>query len=183
MKAAFKLAMILFIVCGLAAGALGFVNAATKERIAEYARIAKLEALKKVLPEAEEFAETEPGKTWEARAGGAAIGTVHLVTTQGYSGPIEAVFGMRPDGTLTGVRVLLQTETAGLGAKIATEAFLGQYKGLPRQAVALKKDDAAGGKVDAIAAATISSRALTKAVRAAADAADGKAPAAPGGGK
>ena len=173
MKATLKLAMILFIVCGLAAGALGFVNAATKDRIAEYARIAKLDALKKIFPEAEEFAEKDPGRAWDAVTAGAAIGSVHLVATQGYSGPIEAVFGMRPDGTLTGVRVLLQTETAGLGAKIVTEAFLGQFAGLPRQAVALKKDDAANGKVDAIAAATISSRALTRAVRAAADAAGG----------
>jgi electron transport complex protein RnfG len=173
MKATLKLAMILFIVCGLAAGALGFVNAATKDRIAEYARIAKLEALKKVLPEAEEFKEDGSGSSWDALQGGTSIGSVHLVTTQGYSGPIQAVFGMRPDGTLTGVRVLLQTETAGLGAKIVADGFLGQFAGLPRQAVALTKDDAANGKIDAIAAATISSRAVTKAVRAAADAAGG----------
>jgi len=173
MKATLKLAMILFIVCGLAAGALGFVNAATKDRIAEYARIAKLDALKKVIPEAEEFTETGSGTSWNALKGGSSIGSVYLVATQGYSGPIEAVFGMRADGTLTGVRVLLQTETAGLGAKIVTESFLGQFAGQPRQAVALTKDDAANGKIDAIAAATISSRALTKAVRKAADAAEG----------
>jgi len=173
MKATLKLAIILFIVCGLAAGALGFVNAATKDRIAEYARIAKLDALKKVFPEAEEFKETEPGKAWDAVRGGSSIGSVHLVRTQGYSGPIEAVFGMRADGTLSGVRVLLQTETAGLGAKIVTDKFLGQYAGRARAEVALKKDDPASGRIDAIAAATISSRALTKAIRAAADAAGG----------
>ena len=173
MKATLKLAMILFIVCGLAAGALGFVNAATKDRIAEYARIAKLDALKKVIPEAEEFTETGSGTSWNALKGGSSIGSVYLVATQGYSGPIEAVFGMRADGTLTGVRVLLQTETAGLGAKIVTDKFLGQYAGRARAEIALKKDDPASGRIDAIAAATISSRAVTKAIRAAADAAGG----------
>lgn len=173
MKGVLKLALTLFIVCGLAAGALGVVNAVTRDRIAEYARIAKMEALKKVFPEAEEFRETDPGRAWDAVQGGAAIGTVHLVSTQGYSGIIEAVFGLRADGTLTAVRVIQQTETAGLGAKITGAKFVDQFAGLPRQAVALKKDDPAGGKVDAIAAATISSRAVTKAVRAAADAAGG----------
>jgi electron transport complex protein RnfG len=173
MKATLKLALILFIVCGLAAGALAFVNAATKDKIAEYARIAKLEALKKVFPEAEEFAETEPGREWNAMKGGAAIGTVHLVATQGYSGPIEAVFGMRADGTITAAQVVLQTETPGLGAKIVGDKFLGQFTGKTRAQVALKKDDAASGKIDAISAATISSRAVTKAIRAAADAAGG----------
>ena len=173
MKGTLKLAIILFIVCGLAAGALGFVNAATKDRIAEYARIAKLEALKKVFPEADEFKETDSGKAWDAVKGSSSIGSVHLVATQGYSGPIEAVFGMRADGTLTGVRVLLQTETAGLGAKIVGDKFLGQFAGRLRSEVALTKDDAANGRIDAIAAATISSRAVTKAIRAAADAAGG----------
>jgi Na+-translocating ferredoxin:NAD+ oxidoreductase subunit G len=182
MKGTVKLIVTLTLVCGLAAGALAVVNAVTKDRIAEYARIAKMEALKKVFPEAEEFRETDPGKAWDALKSGAAVGTVHLVSTQGYSGPIEAVFGTRADGTVTAVQVVLQTETPGLGAKITGGKFLGQFAGKTRGEVALKKDDSANGKIDAVSAATISSRAVTKAVRAALDAAGGNAPAAPGGG-
>jgi Na+-translocating ferredoxin:NAD+ oxidoreductase subunit G len=176
MKGTLKLILTLALVCGLAAGALAVVNAVTKDRIAEYARIAKMEALKKVFPEAEEFRETDPGKAWDAVQAGSAVGSVHLVRTQGYSGPIEAVVGMRADGTLTAVQVVLQTETPGLGAKIVGEKFLAQFAGKARGEVALKKDDAASGRIDAISAATISSRAVTKAVRAALDAAGGNAP-------
>ena len=61
------------------------------------------------------------------------------------------------------MQVLSHTETAGLGAKITTAAWTGQFKGKTRDQVVLKKDDAAGA-IDAISAATISSRAVTRAI-------------------
>jgi electron transport complex protein RnfG len=51
-----------------------------------------------------------------------------------------------------------------LGAKIITQPFLAQFQGREPEEVALKRDDPSG-KIDAITAATISSRALTRAVR------------------
>ncbi len=164
MKDSLKLVMILFLVCGIAAGSLAFVNKATKDRIAGFAREEQLDALKKVLPEAESFTEKEPGKSWEAVKAGSAIGYVNLASIQGYSGPIGIVFGEDLAGTLTGVRVLSHTETPGLGAKITTDKFLDQFKGKKVEQVVLKKDDPAGA-IDAISAATISSRAVTRAVR------------------
>ncbi len=169
MKGALRLVIVLFVVCGVAAGALAFVNAATKERIAEFARLEKIEAMQKVLPQAEEFVETTPGKLWEARQGSQLVGRVLAASTQGYSGPIESLVGLDPSGAISGVRVLAQTETPGLGAKIARTEFLAQFEGRKPGEVALKKDDPAG-KIDAITAATISSRALTNAVRKAMDA-------------
>jgi electron transport complex protein RnfG len=68
---------------------------------------------------------------------------------------------MDVSGAITGVQVLEHTETPGLGAKITTAAWTDQFKGKTRDEVALKKD---GGSIDAIAAATISSRALTRAI-------------------
>jgi electron transport complex protein RnfG len=59
------------------------------------------------------------------------------------------------------VQVLSHTETPGLGAKITTDAWTGQFTGKTRDQAALKKD---GGAIDAISAATISSRAVTRAV-------------------
>jgi electron transport complex protein RnfG len=164
MKGAVQLSVVLFVVCGLAAGALAFVNAATKDRIAGFARTEKTEAMQKVLPEAEEFSEVIPGKVWEARKGGELIGRVLAASAQGYSGPIESLVGIDPANSVSGVRVLVQTETPGLGAKIAGEKFLGQYSGKRAEEVALKRDDPAG-RIDAVTAATISSRALTNAVR------------------
>jgi electron transport complex protein RnfG len=169
MKGPLRLVVVLFIVCGLAAGSLAFVNAATKDRIAEFARLEKIEAMQKVLPEAEEFVESTPGRLWEARAGGQAIGRVLAASIQGYSGPIEGLVGLDAAGVVSGVRVLVQTETPGLGAKIITPGFLGQFQGKKPEELALRRDDPAG-RIDAITAATISSRALTTAVRKAIDA-------------
>ncbi|HSV91820.1 MAG TPA: FMN-binding protein, partial [Desulfobacterales bacterium] len=70
------------------------------------------------------------------------------------------VYGVDASGALTGVQVLEHTETPGLGAKITT-AWIDQFKGKTRDEVALRKD---GGAIDAIAAATISSRAVARAI-------------------
>jgi electron transport complex protein RnfG len=164
MSGPLRLLVVLFLVCGIAAGSLAFVNAATKERIAEFARLEKIEAMQNVLPEAREFVEVKEGRLWEARAGGQPVGRVLAASTQGYSGPIQGLVGLDPNGAVSGVRVLVQTETPGLGAKIITQAFLGQFQGRAPEEVALKRDDPSG-KIDAITAATISSRALTRAVR------------------
>jgi electron transport complex protein RnfG len=164
MSPSVRLVIVLFVVCGLAAGSLAFVNAATKDRIAAFALTEKTEAMKAVLPQADEFAELQPGKVWEARRAGEKIGYVLGASAQGYSGPIGGVVGMDPQGAVTGVKVLVQTETPGLGAKIAGAKFLAQFRGLKAGELALKKDDPAG-RIDAVTAATISSRALTTALR------------------
>jgi electron transport complex protein RnfG len=164
MSGPLRLLVVLFLVCGIAAGSLAFVNAATKDRIAEFARLEKIEAMQKVLPEAQEFVEVKEGQIWEARAGGQPVGRVLAASTQGYSGPIQGLVGLDPNGAVSGVRVLVQTETPGLGAKITGLPFLAQYQGRRVEEVALKRDDPAG-KIDAVTAATISSRALTRAVR------------------
>ena len=168
MKDILKIAFILFVVCGLAAGSLSFVNLATKDRIAAFAREEKLAAFQKIFPAAESFTEQPPAdggevRDWDAVAGGASVGSVHLLKPQGYSGPIELVFGQDAAGVLTGVQVLSHTETPGLGAKITTAAWTDQFKGKTRNQVVLKKDDS-GGTIDAIAAASISSRAVTRAI-------------------
>lgn len=86
-------------------------------------------------------------------------------SASGYGGELEVLtaFDVEEDEIL-GVKVLEQKETAGLGARVAddTEAFIQQWSGMPYEGgVALR---AAGGQVDAISGATITSRAFTRAV-------------------
>lgn len=168
MKDILKIAFILFVVCGLAAGSLSFVNLATKDRIAAFAKEEKIAAFQRIFPSADSFTERPAAdggevRDWDAVAGGAVVGSVHLLKPMGYSGAIQLVFGEDASGALTGVQVLSHTETPGLGAKITTAAWTDQFKGATRDRVVLRKDDAAGA-IDAIAAATISSRAVTRAV-------------------
>lgn len=173
MKGTVRLAVTLLVVCGLAAGALSVVNAVTRDRIAAFVLEEQVRARQAVFPGAEDFAETEPGRRWDALQGGRKVGAVVRSSVQGYSGTIDVMVGVDAAGVVQGARVLTQTETPGLGAKIVESSFMGQFAGRTADQVALRKDDSARGAIDAIAAATISSRAVTRAVRAALDAAAG----------
>ena len=84
-------------------------------------------------------------------------------SVSGFGGPIEVMVGVLPDGTVYNTSVLSHSETPGLGAKCQDDAsFLGQFKGFgPDKTLAVKKD---GGDLDAITAATITSRAYALAV-------------------
>ena len=76
--------------------------------------------------------------------------------------------GFTGDGKLNGIDVLSQKETPGLGAKVDTEAFTRQFRGLSLADTkwAVDKD---GGDIDGITAATISSRAVVDAIQKAID--------------
>ncbi len=156
---------VLFVVCGLAAASLAVVNAVTKGPIASYEKRFQDAALREVFADADEFASVEPEKVWEARRQGQKMGYVFRVKPQGYSGPITLMFGTDSKGAVTGLRILSHTETPGLGARIAAARFTDQYKGKLPEQIILKKDDPARGRIDAITGATISSRAVTKAMR------------------
>ena len=78
---------------------------------------------------------------------------------QAYSGELVVMVGFLADGTIQNVKVLEQKETPGLGTKITEAAFLQQFLQKNPQSFSLKvKKD--GGDVDAVTAATISSRAF-----------------------
>lgn len=165
MKDILRAVLIVFLVCGAAAGSLSFVNQSTKGRIAEQARLEREEAMKQVYPQAAGFRETVPGREWEAEDGGPAPGRVVAATARGYGGPISLVIGVDGENRITGVRVMRHTETPGLGARIAAESFLAQFAGKSGAELKLKKDNPAAGRIDAITAATISSRAVSETIR------------------
>ncbi|WP_433736947.1 RnfABCDGE type electron transport complex subunit G [Pseudomonas putida] len=87
--------------------------------------------------------------------------------TVGYAGAIDLLIAIDANGRLTGVKTLKQTETPGLGARIAgwPNAWLQQFSGKSRtdpddKGWALNKDQ---GQFDQIAGATITSRAVINA--------------------
>jgi electron transport complex protein RnfG len=65
---------------------------------------------------------------------------------------------MYPNGTISGVNIIRQSETPGLGTRIAEPEFTNQFSGKRIEDVRLRQD---GGVIDAITGATISSRAIT----------------------
>lgn len=91
------------------------------------------------------------------------------VTTEGYGGPIRLLLGVAANGKLLGVRVLSHSETPGLGDKMEmtkSDWILG-FTGFsltnpPAEHWGVKKD---GGRFDQFTGATITPRALVKAIR------------------
>lgn len=103
-------------------------------------------------------------------ADGRPIAALFIVTTRdGYSGPIRLLIGVDADGAITGVRVLGHRETPGLGDRIeATKSdwilgFSGRsLTDSPAPEWAIVTD---GGAFDQLTGASITSRAVIKAIR------------------
>ena len=72
--------------------------------------------------------------------------------------------GLLPGGAIHGIEVLSHLETPGLGAKIREAKFKDRFKkrNLSNTKWAVKKD---AGDIDGITGATISSRAVIKAIK------------------
>ena len=82
---------------------------------------------------------------------------------QGYADTIELLVGLSPGlETITGLFVLDQKETPGLGNKIITEAWRGQFIGASAKGtlVVVKTGAAKPGEIDAVTGATISSKSV-----------------------
>ena len=99
---------------------------------------------------------------YEARKEGAPVGkAVRTYTDKGFSGRFWIMVGFKDGGVITGTSVLEHKETPGLGDKMETgksewpQQFVG--KDPANFELRVKKD---GGDVDAITAATITSRAF-----------------------
>ncbi len=168
---------VLFGITLIASAGVGVVNMITEEPIALAKEAATKAALTQVLPAfdtTEEKALTIdelPITVYTATKDGNVAGyAVQTMTKQGFNGVVRLMVGFTPDGEVVNVNVLEQSETPGLGTKMADEGnvLLGSIQGqnlenkkLVDGKLAVKKD---GGDVDALTAATISSRAYVDAV-------------------
>ena len=116
----------------------------------------------------------KPSAMWVARRGDAISAVVlEAIAPDGYSGDIALLIGIGIDGNVTGVRVTAHRETPGLGDYIefAKSAWIRQFEGKSLTAPPLPqwKVTKDGGAFDARAGATITPRAVVKAVRNALD--------------
>jgi len=107
-----------------------------------------------------------------ANKGDKQVGTaIETYSNKGFGGRIDIMIGLLDNGTIYNTAVLAQKETPGLGDKMqkSKSDFSVQFNGKNPAEFRLKvKKD--GGDVDAITAATISSRAFCDAIRRAHDA-------------
>ncbi len=169
MRKIITLGLKLLLIAAVAGLALGFTNAITKGPIDEQTIAAANAARESVLPGMDNFEQIQAAEegidnAYIAYKGGDIAGYTAQITTQGYGGEIEVMVGMDSSGVITGINVGGSnfSETAGLGAKVKNDDFKDQFRGLMPPLV-LNED------IDAVTAATISSRAVTDAVNRACD--------------
>lgn len=168
-----NMVLTLLVITAVSSLALSGVYEVTKGPIAKAKKEKKEKAIKEVIPGFDTITEemVMPGSGKDSLEFITAykddiwVGTaISSYTYQGYSGLIKVMVGFLPDGCIENVAVLEQKETPGLGTKIADDKFKHQFIGKDPRSFNLKvKND--GGDVDAITAATISSRAYCDALQ------------------
>lgn len=175
-ESTFKNMVLSLTIISLAASAcLGFVYEYTKKPIEISNLNKKLNAIKQVVPDFNNNPDSEMFRLptgegdsldiYPARKDSAIVGyAVNTYTKKGFSGTITMMAGFKPDGTIFNITVLEQKETPGLGTKMTEPRFKDQFveKNPAQFALKVKKD---GGPIDAITAATISSRAFCDAIQ------------------
>jgi electron transport complex protein RnfG len=172
-----RLTVVLMVISAVASGLLAWVNAFTEPKITAYRALAEAQAYRKVLPQAETFKSIPAGQLAKVQAtaatagiadvkvgtkAGRIIGWVCKAVSYGYSSDIKLLVGISKDAKLTGLEVLELNETPGLGMEVTGGEFIGQpaFKNAnPQHNLQVNKD---GGQVQAVAGATISSRAVVR---------------------
>jgi electron transport complex protein RnfG len=179
LKSSFKnMVLVLACITIVAALALGWVNELTSEPI-RLAAIAKQEqAIRMVSPgfdnepvqEQYELTDYEGNilTCFPIKKQGKLLGVaIETFSMKGFNGEVRLMLGLKPDGIINNYEVLKQTETPGLGTQMTywfktdknNQSILNKDPG--KEKVWVAKD---GGDIDAITAATITSRAFLDAV-------------------
>lgn len=156
---------------------IGLTHSGTRDAIQRQQQQQLLDQLNQVIPKAlhdNDLAATcaQIGELTLYRAKKADSNTAIAVKTrsnEGYNGKIALLIGIRADGTLLGVRTLSHKETPGLGDKIDLRisdwilSFTGKtLSEKNHKSWAVHKD---GGQFDQFTGATITPRAVVKAVK------------------
>ena len=165
----------------VAGGLLGGMYAITKDPIADAEKKQLTAAIAEVAPAFNNSPEDDrdtvkiDGKDfviYPAKEDGRLNGAAVLgYTMEGFSGEVMVLCGFDAEGNVKNYRVIRQAETPGLGAKMeewfhdpaGARSVIGKNPAV--QSFYVTKDKDKGGEIDAITAATISSRAFLGVMR------------------
>ena len=167
-----NMVLVLFTITLLSSAAVGGVYTITKEPIAQAKVAAVNNALQQVLPQYEATTSQTievndmAVEAYTATVAEKAVGyAIKSSSKNGFGGAISLMVGFDTEGNIININVLEQKETPGLGTKMADEGNALQASLVGKNAgkvnLTVKKD---GGDIDALTAATISSRAYAEAV-------------------
>ena len=181
-----KLAVTLLLTCMVVAAALGGVNAVTEEKIDAINWENTVTAMKAVVadPDNTTFSDALTltdemvaasgsvtlDSVYEAQVNGQTAGHAIKVVASGSQGKIEMMVGVDAEGTVTGVSIVKNSETSGIGSKVMTNMPTANGIGVLSQFEGKSAADGTltvGANVDAISGATVSTRGVTNGVNAA----------------
>ena len=185
MKDISTLTIKLLLICAIVAALLAFVNQVTEPIIAVNNQKTFETAMSEVLPEGAPFSEIDSEKmaSFTPSESGVVLESIYrgdnnsgyvvsTVCSEGYGGDISVMVGISDDLKVNQAKVMSMSETPGLGAKSQTSEFIDQYNGLGGGIQVVKNTVPADGEIQAISGATITSKAVTKAINAAIEAAE-----------
>lgn len=160
----------LVLISMIMSAALSYVYLKTKGPIEVAQQQKEINAIKQVLPEFDNDPNTSKTEqdgviVYQLTRQNLPVGyAIKTFTEKGFGGHVELMAGFLPDGSINSVTVLTHKETPGLGTKMTDPKFSDQFLGKnPAEFILKVKKD--GGQVDAITAATVSSRAYCDALQ------------------
>ncbi len=165
--------LVLVIVCLISTALLSITNELTAEARARQEELAILASKQKVFPAASSFKSLDVPAEYEAYIvsveeaydGDERIGYLVNASEKGYGGPVSVYVGITEDRKISGIDLIAQDETPGLGQNVQKETFYRQFIGSGaenRFSTSQSGDHLI--QVDAVAAATISSDAAINAI-------------------
>jgi len=163
MKKILSLVVSLTVISGVCAAVLAYVNDLTAEPIKATAAKNREAAVKAVLPPGVESIDEADGVFTGKGTDGKVLGyAAEGKDGGGYGGDIVLMVGFEKDKkTLVCYKTLAASETPGLGMKLNSPEFAGQFKGKDGSSLRVKKDQ---GDIEAITSATITSKAVCRAI-------------------
>lgn len=179
MREMVKMVIVLTVLSSLSGGLLAALKNNTQDRIdSQVLKFVQGPAIENILedaandPVSDRFSLTADEEEKDFFVGvydGTPKAVAFETSASGYGGNmgVMVAFNVETDEVM-GVSVTTHNETPGIGATVETDTnFKDQFAGLPADAAPSVKDD--GGDINAMSGATVTSRAVCKAVRRATD--------------
>ncbi len=153
-----KIMLPLLIICVFISAVLAFVYQSTYEKAEENLERDMKISIESIFTQGITYSMIEAQSTtdciiYEVKKDSVVIGYAANVMSGGFGGDINMMIGFEQNGKIKSVKIIALSETPGLGSRVAEGGYLSQYDGKSGELV-IKQD------IDAIAGATISSKAV-----------------------
>lgn len=165
MKEFFRPALVLLVICVISSSVLAVVYQKTKPIIEENQRKEEQAARQEVVPNAHQFVRLTAGDDEFYAAydtDDSLVGYAYKCHEKGYSSDVQIMVGLDKELSIIRVKVISQQETPGLGANCVKPEFAGKFVQKNPENLYVDKD---GGKISSMSGATITTRAVTNAIR------------------